>query len=151
MDIDQPTYTQVNRAYRVRRAYTEADKSKFRKEGRCFRCDKQGHMARECPTKKQQPFKPQKTTFKKKPPTGQYKRPFRPTRSMPMGYVPQARTASIEEIEEEEEEEDDEEEDEEIYEEEMDSVPSLAAGTAKLNEGQREVWLDEMRQLGINF
>ena len=33
----------------------------------------------------------------------------------------------------------------------MDNVPSLATHTAKLNEGQRETWLEEMRQLGINF
>ena len=32
-----------------------------------------------------------------------------------------------------------------------DDVPSLAARTAKLNEGQRETWLKEIRQLGINF
>ena len=32
-----------------------------------------------------------------------------------------------------------------------DNVPSLAACTAKLNKGQRETWLEEMRQLGINF
>ena len=34
------------------RANTEAEKEKWRKEGRCFECDYQGHMARECPHKK---------------------------------------------------------------------------------------------------
>ena len=33
----------------------------------------------------------------------------------------------------------------------MDNVPSLATHTAKLNEGQRETLLEEMRQLSINF
>ena len=42
--------------------------------------------------------------------------------------------------------------DQENYQEsQTDDVPSLAARTAKLNEGQRETWLKEMRQLGINF
>ena len=42
--------------------------------------------------------------------------------------------------------------DQESYQEsQMDDVPSLAACTTKLNKGQRETWLEEMRQLGINF
>ena len=42
--------------------------------------------------------------------------------------------------------------DHESYQEsQMDNVPSLTAHTAKLNKGQRETWLEEMRQLGINF
>src|SRR6266566_6341983 len=48
MDMDPLVFT------KVRRAYTEEDKNRFRKEGRCFNCDQQGHMARECPKKKQQ-------------------------------------------------------------------------------------------------
>ncbi len=36
----------------ARKAITEADKEKYRKEGCCFECDKQGHIARNCPTKK---------------------------------------------------------------------------------------------------
>ena len=40
---------------------------------------------------------------------------------------------------------------ESYQEDQMDNVSSLAACTAKLNEGQRETWLEEMRQLGINF
>ena len=31
---------------------TEEQKAKFRKEGRCYECERQGHMARDCPTKK---------------------------------------------------------------------------------------------------
>jgi Zinc knuckle len=51
MDVDPPVFTQV------RHAYTEAQKDQYKKEGRCFECDKQGHMARECPNKKTQAFK----------------------------------------------------------------------------------------------
>ncbi len=36
----------------ARKAITEADKEKYRKEGCCFECDKQGHIARNCPSKK---------------------------------------------------------------------------------------------------
>jgi len=77
MDVDPPVFS------RVRRAYTEDDKDRYKKEGRCFNCDQRGHMAHECPKKKQQigqssqsgSYKPQndqlrtkpKTTFKKKP------------------------------------------------------------------------------------
>jgi hypothetical protein len=28
---------------------TDADREKYRKEGRCFRCREKGHMARNCP------------------------------------------------------------------------------------------------------
>ena len=42
--------------------------------------------------------------------------------------------------------------DHESYQEsQMDDISSLAMRTVKLNEGQRETWLEEMRQLGINF
>ena len=31
---------------------TEEQKAKFYKEGRCYKCERQGHMARDCPSKK---------------------------------------------------------------------------------------------------
>jgi hypothetical protein len=34
------------------KATTEEQKAKFRKEGRCYECERQGHMARDCPSKK---------------------------------------------------------------------------------------------------
>ncbi len=34
------------------KAITEADKEKYRKEGQCSKCNKQGHIARNCPNKK---------------------------------------------------------------------------------------------------
>ena len=143
MDVDLPIYT------RVRRAYTEDDKNRFKKEGRCFYCDQQGHMARECPKKKHQfgqdryrsnqnrdkPF-PQ---FKKKPSKPKYMgQGFR--KKNQFNYKP-IRTAYIEDDQEEEEEE----EEEETY------VESLAARTAKLSDNQREQWVEEMCSKGINF
>jgi Zinc knuckle len=53
MDVDPPVYTQV------RKAYTEEDKNQFKKKGWCFNCNKQGHMAHECPDKKCQFYQPQ--------------------------------------------------------------------------------------------
>ena len=40
MDIVPPVFTQV------RQAYTKKDKVRFKNEGRCFNCDRQGHKAR---------------------------------------------------------------------------------------------------------
>jgi hypothetical protein len=51
----------------------------------------------------------------------------------PFKYTPQIRVAQIEEEEPEED------------------VPSLAICTARLSEDQREQWLTEMRDMGINF
>jgi len=51
------------------------------------------------------------------------------------------RRQSVTSIEEIVEDSDDENED----------IPSLAACTAKFNEGQREQWVQEMKSLGINF
>ena len=45
MDVDKPVYTHV------RRASTEEDKNRLRSKGACFYCERQGHMARDCPKK----------------------------------------------------------------------------------------------------
>jgi len=39
----------------ARKASTDHDKEEYRKTGRCFECGKQGHLARNCPTKKNRP------------------------------------------------------------------------------------------------
>jgi hypothetical protein len=36
----------------VRKATTEAEKEQHRKDGRCFNCSMQGHIAKNCPLKK---------------------------------------------------------------------------------------------------
>ena len=168
MDVDPPVFTQV------RRAYTEAQKDQYKKEGRCFECDKQGHMARECPNKKTQafkrPYQPDRqfrsnqrppfqgdSRFKKKP-FGQYnqQKPFnQPKRTQGFRkynkpkYTPQARVASIQEVDEDYGYEDygygDQEEEEE------ENGRSLAIRTAKLSDEQREEWVAQMNKVGIHF
>src|SRR5260221_8666774 len=127
MDVDQPVFTQV------RRAFTEEDKQCFKAEGRCFQCDKQGHMARRCPERKQQAFVPQKskTTFRKKQ-FGNHPSPlaYQRRQSFRSNYVRlQARITSIQEVDDSPDEEDQEE-----YKEEEQNVPSIAARTAKFTE-----------------
>jgi hypothetical protein len=34
------------------KATTEEQKAKFCREGRCYECERQGHLARDCPSKK---------------------------------------------------------------------------------------------------
>jgi hypothetical protein len=134
MDVDPPVFTQVNRAY------TEEDKRKHRAEGRCFRCSRIGHMARECPDRKTQPMQ---TKGRQKSSNPKHKKRFQKPQRFP---VSQVRSAMIEEVDTDEEDEDEDDDDEE-----EDSIPSLAARTAKFTEKQREQWVKEMRNLGINF
>jgi hypothetical protein len=151
MDVDQPVLTQV------RCAYTEADKKRLQEQGRCFNCEKQGHMAHECPAKKKQSFRSNQRLFRSDQQSfrsgpspsgsGQYfkKKSFGlPKRTQgfrksnkPFKYTPQIHVAQIEEVEKEEEPEED--------------VPSLAIHTVRLSEDQHEQWLTEMRDMGINF
>jgi hypothetical protein len=119
-------------------------------------------MARDCPTRKEQPFKPSfqsnqprfpsnKPPFKKpfgQKPLGQ--KPFGQKRPQSQGfrkfnkpfayqYVQQARTAAIEEGEEEGEE----------Y--EPDEISDLAARTSRLSEDEREALIQEMANADPNF
>jgi len=128
MDVDPPVFNQV------RKAYTDTDKMKHRAEGRCFQCSRIGHMAKDCPMRKTQQsqyrnqYKP-KNTFQSTPRKYNQPRKFKKIFPKPtkLGQPSQsyARSTSIEEVVEES---NDENED----------VPSLAACTAKFNEGQRE-------------
>ena len=156
MDIDQPIFTQI------RRAYTEAQKQDHKARGACFRCSKQGHMARDCPTRKEQPFKPSFQSNQPRFPSNKppFKKPFgqKPLGQKPFGqkrppsqgfrkfnkpfayqYVQQARTAAIEEGEEEGEE----------Y--EPDEISDLAARTSRLSEDEREALIQEMANADPNF
>jgi hypothetical protein len=39
----------------ARKATTDVEKQKHRQEGRCFECSQQGHLAQNCPLKKNRP------------------------------------------------------------------------------------------------
>ena len=147
MNVDLPVFTRVNRAY------TEQDKNCFKQEGRCFFCDKQGHMARDCPQKKYQHLQSQyrsppssygSSTFYlgRKPFNRPQSRP--PPRPKPQGFrkfnkprkFGAARSATIEEMDSD-----------------QDSIdpPALAARTAKLSDDQKEEWLQELNGYGVSF
>ena len=147
MNVDLPVFTKINCAY------TKQNKNHFKKEGRYFHCDKQGHMAHECPMKKHQQSPPLY-----KPPPFSYgvtpshfgKKPFNKPSSntfnrpksaghrkfnKPWGFG-SIRSATIEEMDDN-----------------QDSIdpPSLAAWTAKLSDNQKEEWLQELNGYGVPF
>ena len=59
--------------------------------------------------------------------------------------MPQACVTSIEEMSSDSDNEDDD------YDHDDNEGASLAARTAKLNDNQKEAWLNEMHEMGINF
>jgi Retrotransposon gag protein/Zinc knuckle len=147
MDVDPPSFAQI------RRADTDAQKQEHRAAGKCFRCSRQGHMARDCPTRKEQPFKPSfqhnrqpafapsKPHYQKKP-YGQ-KRPQQGPRKFnkpyAFKYVQNARAANIEEMEEDEPEYATEE------------ISELAARTSRLSEDERGMLLAKMTEANPDF
>ena len=160
MDIDTPVFTMVWRAH------SEADKAHFKQEGRCFSCDKQGHMAKDCPNQKKQFNLPKQFSwfdqsssrsnqvhsgygqqpsrlshsFKKKS-FNQPKRTsgFRKNNKPSLfKYTSQARTAHIEEVEE-------------VEEPKEEDISSLTTHMARLSEDQHDQWVNEMKDIGINF
>ena len=150
MDIDPPVFTQINHAHtsQVNKAYTEEDKRKHRIRGKCFNCSRIGHMANVCPMRKtsasqfRRPFQSQSNKGQNwRTTTRKYNQPRKRTFSKPtkFGQPSQsyARTACIEEMDDNYDDEED--------------VRTLAARTNKLDEGQREKWVEEMKGLGINF
>ncbi len=117
-------------------------------------------MARECPDRKQQAFIPQKLkiTFWKKqfgnhPPKRKFSNhpsalTYQRRQSFRSNYVRlQAHVALIQEINDSPDEEDQKEYEKE---EEQDVLP-IAARTVKFTEKERELWLQEMCNKGINF
>ena len=132
----------------IRRAVSDEQKKKFRQEGRCFECQKQGHMARYCPNKKkpsQGRFQPQKTQskFNKRKPS-----PFK------------TKTSYARVINMDDEESYEDSDDEDIFTAETSisgsddselNISDLAAHTARFNDSERDEWVKEMKKLGVDF
>jgi len=109
----------------IRKATTEEAKIAHRKEGRCFECSKQGHMARDCPNKPKRPTKPPSIKFI--------------SQLEADSDDEEAPTAEIEEVESR------------PASPQQYSIPDLAARTAKFSVEDREKWVDEMKKLGVDF
>ena len=147
MNVDLPVFTKVNCAY------TEQDKNHFKKEGRCFYCDKQGHMACECPNKKyqhsQSQYRSPLSSYGQSP-SQTRRKPFNKPQShfshrpKPQGFrkynKPRGFGAAWSTIIEE-------------MDSNQDSIdpPSLAARIAKLSDDQKEEWLQELNSYGVSF
>src|SRR6267154_3625320 len=160
MDVDTPVFTMV------RHAHSKADKARFKQEGRCFFCDKQGHMAKDYPNQKKQfnlpkPFSRFDQSSSRsdqvhsgygQPPSGLShsfkKKSFNQPKHTPgfrkyntpslFKYALQARTAHIEEVEE-------------VEEPKEEDISSLTTHMARLSEDQHDQWVNEMKDIGINF
>jgi hypothetical protein len=120
-------------------------------------------MSRDCPLKKKQFNRSDQPRFQsnqvcpryKQSPSGsnqgfkkKFSTPLKPTQgyrkfNKPQ-YTPCVRAATIEEVDE------DNYLDNDPYEEE-EEVQSLAVHTAKLSDEQKEQWVSEMKDIGINF
>jgi hypothetical protein len=164
MDVDPPHFAQI------RRTFTEAEKQDHRARGACFRCGRQGHIAFDCPTRKEQhqPYKPrnnpshsfpsrppfQKKPFGQRPSQGNFRKsnkpfnkPFHKPFNKPFAYnyVQQARAATIEEIGQEDEQYGQYEQ----YKQE--DVQDLAARTARLNDEERTSLMAELNKTSPDF
>lgn len=126
----------------VRKVETEEQKKKFRQEGRCFECHKQGHMARHCPNKK------------KKPPQGKPQRPHSQfNKQKDRRYKPKTQYARAINLDDSSDDESDYESDTSISEpnnQEL-NISDLAARTARFNDTERDEWVKEMKKLGVDF
>jgi hypothetical protein len=120
-------------------------------------------MSRDCLLKKKQFSQPDQSRFRSnqgRPRYGQppsessqgfkkkFFRPLKPTQgyrksNRPCQYTPRVRAATIEEMEEDDYQDD--------YYEEEEEVQSLPVRTAKLSDEQKEQWVSEMKDVGINF
>lgn len=132
----------------VRRATSEDQKKKFRVEGRCFECDKQGHMARFCPNKRRQS---QERSQQRRPQT----QPKPKQRDFKKRFNPKASFARVVEVEDDSDNEDTYTDEDSISEPDSEpnelNISDLAARTARFSDDQRDEWVTEMKKLGVDF
>ena len=150
MDVDVEPVT------RVYKAYTEIDKKKHRAEGRCFECSRQGHMARECPTKKKQPPRP---SGKENRQYSGYKERFHPYQKKSSGKPNfqksnhfQSRQSHVRAtIEEEEPDIQQVLFDNTVTNSDDLNVNTIAARTARFLDEEKREWIAKMQEHGTNF
>ena len=109
----------------IRKATTEEAKIAHRKEGRCFECSKQGHMARDCPNKPKRPTKPPSIKFISQLEADSDDEEHLRQKLKKWNHDPLLHNNI--------------------------SIPDLAARTAKFSVEDREKWVDEMKKLGVDF
>jgi hypothetical protein len=131
----------------VRRAVTEEQKKKFCQEGRCFECQKQGHMARYCPNKKkdsQGKYQLQRT-----------KSQFNKSKNFNK-FKPRTSFARVVNMDDSDNDSDNEdmfmtEDSNSGPDNEKLNISDLAACTARFNDNERDEWVKEMKKLGVDF
>ena len=143
----------------IRRTITDQEKEMYRCKGLCFECKQTGHMARYCPEKKKKPqqqlqgykrtqYKQYKLYDSNKP-----KRQFGQQKSYNKSRTPFARIAQFLDSDDESEEEDtvvntvttSKSGNKEL------NISDIAARTSRFTDDQREEWVKEMKNLGVDF
>ena len=127
----------------ARRAVTTEDKKRHREQNLCYICSKKGHMARNCPNRKDNDNKknPQfKSKFKR---PNNFKFQPQPWRNSQTPRAARARIASIEEVDEE---------DDDPYTTPKDiDIDDIAAQTASFTEEQKVEWVEAMKKHNVDF
>ena len=132
----------------VRKAVTTEQKAQYRKEGHCFECKLQGHMARECPNKPKKmsqyklPFKQQRQ--------GSYQQRSSYKQQQHRKFKPRTSFARIVEIDSDDEDEDPMSIDSNSGPNEL-SISDLAARVVRFSDEQHEEWVQEMRKHRVDF
>jgi hypothetical protein len=132
----------------VCKAVTAEQKAAYRKEGRCFECNKQGHMARECPNKprKMSQYKP---PFKQQRQGSFQQRSFYKSQQN-RRFKPRTSFARIVEVDSDDEDEEPMSIDSNSGPNEL-SISDLAARAVRFSDEQCEEWVQEMKKRGADF
>ena len=124
----------------VHRAVTEEDKKKHCEAGKCFKCSRIGHMARNCPNRKGQQTLARDKSGK-----------FQKLKQKKKKFQPHSFVRVIKEVDSNDEDlEEDPQSDEEETEKPL-SISELAAQTSKFTTEQCDEWVQEMKKNGVDF
>jgi Zinc knuckle len=124
----------------VRRAVTEEDKKKHCEAGKCFECSRIGHMARNCPNRKERQTLARDKSGK-----------FQKSKQKKKKFQPHSFIRAIKEVDSDDE---DLEEDPQLDEEETEKplpISELATQTSKFTTEQHDEWVQEMKKNGVDF